>query len=199
MATQSFACGETVTASVRLTGDVSCQSNGGLIVGAAGIDVNLAGHGLRGPIFSGGSGPPGVLNSGGYADVTIRNGILAGWGNGIRLVGAVRNRIVDVTTGGAGAAISVEGGDANQIRASAAFGRSGGISAKGSSRLVVTGTRAHGTFRPALIIDGDLASIVRNQVTREGDGFPASGIEITGSQNRIVDNRVTGRSKPGTS
>jgi parallel beta-helix repeat protein len=191
--TQSFACGETVATSVRLTGDVFCQSAAGLVVGAAGIDVNLAGHSLSGPIFSGSSGPPGILNSAAHADVTIRNGGVGGWGNGIQLDGARRNRIIDVSAAGAAAGVRVQGGEANEIRASGVFGRFVGILVDGSDRLLVAGTRAGGAFGPGIRLAGDLASIVRNQVPRDGGAFPVtSGIEISGSRNRIVDNRVTG-------
>jgi parallel beta-helix repeat protein len=191
--TQSFACGETVTTSVRLTGDVFCASAAGLVVGAPGIEVNLAGHSLSGPIFSGSSGPPGILNSAGHADVTIRNGGVGGWGNAIHLEGARGNRIVDVGAAGAAAGVRVQGGEANEIRASQVFGRSGGVLATGTDRLVIAATRAGGAFGPGIRVAGDLASIVRNQVPREGGPFPVtSGIEVSGSGNRIADNRVTG-------
>jgi parallel beta-helix repeat protein len=191
--TQSFACGETVTASVRFTGDVFCDTAAGLVVGAPGIDVNLAGHNLGGPVDVGGGGPPGILNGAGHADVTIRNGSLGGWGNAIELRGASRNLIRDVSAQGASAAVFVEGGEANAIRASDVFGRSGGILATGTDGLVVTGTRASGAFGPGIRLDGNGARLLRNDVARSGSAFPVtSGIDVAGSGNRIVDNRVTG-------
>lgn len=188
--TQRFGCGETVTSSMRLTGDLECESAAGLVVGAAGIDVNLAGHELGGPIFVGAGGPPGILNSAGHDDVTVRNGRVFGWGNSVQLEGASRNRIRDVTAGGASAAIFIEGGEDNEIRASSANGRTAGVSAVGSDRLVIAGSRAGSTFGAGISIAADLATITRNDLS--SGGLPgSSGIEIAGSGNRIVDNRVT--------
>jgi len=36
-----------------------------------GLDIDLAGYGIRGPIFQGGAGVRGIDNSGGYDDVTV--------------------------------------------------------------------------------------------------------------------------------
>jgi parallel beta-helix repeat protein len=118
---------------------------------------------------------------------------VGGWGSAIDLDGARGNRIVDVSAAGAAAAVRIQGGEANEIRASQVFGRSGGILATGSDRLVIATTRAGGAFGPGIRLAGDLASIVRNQVPRDGGAFPVtSGIEVSGSGNRIADNRVTG-------
>lgn len=65
--TQSFACGETVRGDVRFTGHVSCLlgvATPGLRIGAAGIDVNLNGFSLTGPVSVGGGGEPAIGNSG---------------------------------------------------------------------------------------------------------------------------------------
>ncbi len=50
--TQAVGCGETVAADVRLTGDLQCFTGPGLTVGADGIDIDLAGHGILGTIAS---------------------------------------------------------------------------------------------------------------------------------------------------
>ncbi len=90
--TQSFACGETVTQSVRLTANCRCgfADAGHWSIGASGIDINLARTHARRSVRCGGSGQPAILNSGGHSDVTIRNGDVVG-SKTIRLVGASRN------------------------------------------------------------------------------------------------------------
>ena len=72
--TQSAGCGDTVTTDVKLTGDLDCPQEAGFVIGADGVDVNLAGHGMFGGITSGGGGPRAIDNSGGYDDLTVRNG-----------------------------------------------------------------------------------------------------------------------------
>ena len=44
------------------------------------MDINLAGHGMFGGIASGGGGPRGIDNTGGYDDLTVRNGTVGGFG-----------------------------------------------------------------------------------------------------------------------
>ena len=186
--TQSFDCGETITSSVRLTQNLSCPSGvpAALVIGADGIDVNLGGHLLAGAIGSG-AGAESIRNDG-HADVTVRNGQVLGT---IRLSGASRNRIRDVDAGSTGAGIVVDGGEANEIRASSVDARGGGIGATGSDDLVVAGTDVISVFGPGIQVEGDRAHVVRNAVTR-GDIAGFSAIELTGSGGRIVDNDVTG-------
>ena len=193
LTTQSVDCGDTVTVDVRLTGDLDCPQIAGLIVGADGVEIDLAGHGMFGGITSGGGGPRGIDNSGGYDDLTVRNGTVGGFGFGVVASGADRNRIVDVQAGAAGNAVTIEGGQANEIRRSGLFGRSFGVLVTDSDGLVVAGTSSDGFFGDGISVNGDFARIVRNRVIRAGGEFPvASGIELTGSGGRIAENLVDG-------
>ena len=119
-------CGETITTSIRFTARMSCppQSEAGLIVGAPGIDIDLAGHSLDMSIGSG-VGASAIVNRG-YANVTIRNGGLLG-GNTIDLEGASGNSIRNVDVAGTGDAIHIAGGSGNEVRASDASGRATGV------------------------------------------------------------------------
>ena len=170
--TPSFACGETVTQSVRLTSTVLCPTMRALVIGAPGIDVNLGGHTLIGRIG----------NTAGHADATIRNGSLSG----VELVGASRNRIrdVDVTF-----EISIEGGEANEIQSSTV---GEGTAAVGSDRLVIADSTVNSTFEPAVAVSGDQARIVRNRLPVDATGFFSRrpSIELSGSDNRVVENGV---------
>jgi parallel beta-helix repeat protein len=180
LTTQSFDCGDTLTASVRLTESFACGQPPvpPLTVGAAGIDINLAQHGL------------GVaLVNDGFSDVTIRNGSTLD----IRLSGASRNSIQDVAAAGIiGFAISISGGSQNQIRASSASGRAVAITSTGSSDLVVADSEAAGELGPGIAVHGDRARIVRNRVTTTRETPQSPGIELAGADNRALDNRVTG-------
>src|SRR4051794_21923188 len=81
-------CGSTVTADVRLTADMSC-SGPGLIVGAAGITIDLNNHQIVG-------GGTGILNNG-FADVTVQDGILRNFAVGVQFTG-VNGGLVDNLT-----------------------------------------------------------------------------------------------------
>lgn len=185
--TQSFACGDTVRASVRLTGYVDCTSTGiGLVVGADGIDINLAGYGLGLSVLAPSAS---IDNRGGYDDVTIRNG---GLGGSILLEGASRNLIRDVAVTANTYAVQIAGGEGNEIRASTLSGaRTSAVSTVASTGLAVADSHLTSGAASAIRVQGDRARIARNEVPQSSGGL-FSGIELTGSDGRIVDNHVTG-------
>jgi parallel beta-helix repeat protein len=190
--TQSYGCGDTVTTDVRLTGNLDCPQQPGFIVGAAGIDINLAGHGMFGGIASGGGGPTGIDNPNGFDDVTIRNGTVGAFGTGISITNASRNHILNITAGAAGNAVDIHGGQDNEIRHGDLFGRSFGIHATGTG-LVVADTSSTGGFGDGISVSGDEARIVRNRAIRSGGDFPiASGIRFVGSEGRVARNLISG-------
>jgi hypothetical protein len=191
--TQSVGCGETVTSNVKLTGDLECPQQAGLVVGAAEIDINLARHRLLGDIAVGGGGPTGIDNTGGFDDVTIRNGTVDLFGTGIETQGASRNHILQIKSSAANTAVVIRGGDANEVRHGDLFGRSIGLAATGSSSLVVADTSSVGTFGDGLTVTGDHARIVRDSMSRPGGLLSSiSAIRLVGSGGRIADNVVSG-------
>jgi len=162
-------------------------------VGANGIDINLAGHGMFGGIASGGGGPAGIDNTGGYDDVTIRNGTVGGFGFGIVATDASRNHILGITSGAAGNAVTIEGGDANEIRHGEMFGRSWGIHTTGSIGLIVADTSFAGGFSSGIEVSGDGARIVRDRAVTAGvAASDVSGIRLIGSGGRVAANHVEG-------
>jgi parallel beta-helix repeat protein len=183
-------CGDTLTADLRLSGDLDCVPGAdGLTVGADGIDINLAGHIVRGRGF-------GIANSG-FDDVTIRDGRAYALDAAIALDGASRNRILRVSAGlnrpfsevPTVIGIRIQGGEANVVRASSVQASNIGLSATDSSRLLVEGSTGFAGMGsrgggPAVRVRGDLARILRNDLD--------SGISVGGSANRIAGNRVHG-------
>jgi hypothetical protein len=191
--TQSAGCGDTVTTDLKLTGDLDCPQTAGFVIGADGVDINLAGHGMFAGIASGGGGPRAIDNSGGYDDLTVRNGSLGAWGFGVFVTDGSRNRILDVSVGAAGNAVTIEGGADNEIRRSDLFGRSFGIRVTSSDGLVIADSHAEGSFGSAIEVSGDQARIVRNETPHNGGAMSiTSGIQLAGSGGRILDNTVDG-------
>lgn len=191
--TQAAGCGETVSADIRLTGDLQCLTGPGLTIGAAGVDINLAGHAIVGTIASGGAGPTGVDNPGGYDDVTVRNGQIVGVGAMLSASGASRNRLLDVDGTAAGTAVTFVGGADNEVRRGNIFGRSLAVSVQGSQRFVLADSELDGFFTGGLVHTGDDARIVRNRFARASTTFPiARALDLTGARATIADNVVTG-------
>ena len=172
LTTQSFACGETVTADVKLTSDVFCMTavNPGIVIGADGIDVNLAGHTMFG--LAPGSG--GIDNTGGFDDLTVRNGSVSQ----IEVAGASRNHLTHMD-----GTVHLTGGEGNEIRQGGVV-----VDARDTAGLVVADLTSN-----AILVTGDGARIVRNDVTSGTCSRTLCspyGISVDGDGNRVVDNEV---------
>jgi parallel beta-helix repeat protein len=197
--TQSVACGETVTADVRLTGDLDCGFDGlgpgtggtGLVIGANGIDVNLGGHSMSSFVNVGGADVRGIDNSGGHDDVTIRNGGLGLWGHAIHLEGAGRNRVVGVSAQGSPYGVLVDGGEDNELRDDRLSGRVTGLLATGQASLVVAHSTLSGSFGPAMDVEADDAVIAYDEVAA-GQPIAGPAVRLGGSRNRVFGNRIGG-------
>jgi Right handed beta helix region len=192
--TQSAGCDDTLTADIRLTGDLDCEGFGtAFAIGAPGIEVDLAGHTILG-----GQGA-GIDNSAGHDDLVVRDGSIAGasTGTGILAEGASRNRFLDLDVRAAGAAISIRGGERNEVRRSNLAGQFG-VDAQGSDRLVVADSEATALTLIGIRVEGDLARVVRNRVPTLGGPFSfPSGIRIAGNGNLVRRNLVEGPWKEG--
>jgi len=190
LTTPAVDCGQTLTSDLHLSEDLFCERRTdvlkGLVVGADGIVIDLGGHAVIG------SSGPGIDNSGGYDDVTIRNGAVDAFGTGILLDGASRNRIRGVRAGtrtdGRGPTtsigISIRGGEANLVRDTRMGGVSTGLSVDDSPGLVVDGSAAGAKFGSGVSLDTDLARI--------HDNSSFFGLVVRGSSNRVIRNRVAG-------
>jgi hypothetical protein len=164
LTTVNFDCEDTITADLRLSGDLDCLVTGGRngpVVGADGIDIDLAGHTVRGASVA--------LENSGFDDVTIHGGSLYAIGTAVALDGASRNLIRFVGAGlrqnpftgpSTNTGVSIQGGEANVVRHSDLQGEGRGLSATDSPGLLVVdstsasgaGSRGGGT---AVFVDGN--------------------------------------------
>jgi Right handed beta helix region len=194
--TQSFACGDTVTADIRLTGDVSCLdvATPGIRIGADGVDVDLNGHQLIGPVFVGGGIAPAIDDSGGFDDLTIHDGSIGNFGDGIHVEGADRTKVLHVSSFGPQDGIDIRGGQGHEIRHSAGSGRNGGIIVANATGVVVADSTASGNFGSGMTLSSVSDSrAVRNTVTGPGAGCCVTfGLVLSGNGNVVEDNKVSG-------
>jgi parallel beta-helix repeat protein len=197
--TQSVDCGDTVTDDVRFIAEFFCQwapvDQPGLVIGAPGVEVDMHGFEMIGPVFVGGTVEPAIDNSGGFDDVTIRDGRVQNFGDGIHLEGASRNRILHVESFGSGDGIEIRGGSDNEVRHSKAFGRNNGLFAVGTTDLIVADSQATGSFGSGMVFSGLVGSrLVRNEVVNGGNSCcTTAGIALGASSGNVIeDNRVGG-------
>lgn len=130
-AADHVACGEVLTADTTLDSDLHCTSEAGLIVGADGIAIDLAGHQVSSSIR------PALDNQGGYDDVTVANGSLSG-ASAVTLVGADRNTFDGVRMRGEAAAY-ISGSDDVRIQHGYLGGALSGVDIVDSDRTVLDG------------------------------------------------------------
>lgn len=196
--TQSAGCGDVVTTDIKLTGDLFCPQQPGFIVGANGVDINLAGHDIEGGISVGGGGPIAIDNRGGFDDVTVRNGSLGGFGSAFAGENTNRNRLLGIKASAAGFTVTFRGGQSNEIRRSDVFGRGQAVMALQSDGLVIADTAADSAFFAAIDVSGDGIRLVRNELAQANlDTRDASGMVLAGNNGRIAYNHVEGWTEGG--
>jgi hypothetical protein len=91
------ACGSTVTHNVTLSADMSCAASNGISVGKSGITINLNGHAITGPTSG---NYYGVYDSG-YARVTIENGTVQNFYDGVHVEYSSQSKILKIKAHGA--------------------------------------------------------------------------------------------------
>lgn len=213
-------CGEVITVDTVLTADLLCDgTTDGLIIGAAGVTLDLKGHTIAGP------GPAHTMYSGvrvaGHADVTVTRGTISGFQAGVvldqawgatvsKLTAAENTRGVNIAGGGGhlvtqstivdndGDGIRLGLSTGNAVHRNTVAGNTWGISvADGSSdnvvsRNTVSASRANGL---AAFAGATGTSFEQNTVS----GSWQAGIIVTGdtsattlSQNKSNANIGTG-------
>ena len=145
-------CGDVVTSNVTLTGNLDCSSSNsdGLIVGKNGITINLAGFTIIGP--SNGS-YEGINNTGDYSggpfagwnNVTVENGKLTGWYDGVDYYATSGGKLEQVRANDNTQGIEFENSRNGVINHSRAIGNSDdGIRMDENHKVSVTNSRSNG-------------------------------------------------------
>jgi parallel beta-helix repeat protein len=207
------ACGETVTASVKLTADLACTGPG-LVVGADKITIDLGGFTLSG---DGDPGDVGVDNQG-FDSVTLKNGTITEFGEGVSIGGdAQKNTLSDLTVtncssdaidlndadlakvtgvtliGSAGDGV-VMSGDAvgNRVEKSAIVANGGlGMFVVGTDHVISKNEIAVNVI--GLLVGGSGTSVSANELYRNG----SDGVQVTGEAIELVKNTAIGNGGEG--
>jgi parallel beta-helix repeat protein len=119
---RNVVCGETITESVRIANSLFDCPADGLVVGAPGIVIDLGGHRLDGAGVENG-----IDNTAGHADVTVRNGIVTGFGYGVWIKDAAGNVVTGLHLTGNDDGIELSGATGTEVRGNAVRGNGLGI------------------------------------------------------------------------
>ena len=118
-------CGQVVTTSVVLTKDLTCVGTPGVVVGAGGITIDLKGH-----VLTGDYSDMGVRDLSGYGDVTIKNGVIRNFLDGVLVPNTADHVTVSnlVVSGNSGNGVYVQGAAAKVVSSTVAGNGQTGIS-----------------------------------------------------------------------
>lgn len=188
--TQISTCDQTVTTSAVLTKNLFCQGVPGVVVGAAGITIDLKGFRLRGD----NSGFDGIDDSGGFGKVTVRNGVLRNFHDGVSATGSNVSISNLVASGNSVIGIFVSGDSAKIASATAAGNGPIGIAVSGNSASIIS-SRASGNAGLGISVSGNSASITSSTATGNGQ----EGMTVFGSAASIRSATVSGNGLDGIS
>jgi parallel beta-helix repeat protein len=158
-------CGSVVTRSVVLANDLlGCQGDG-LVIGAGGITVNLAGHTVAGVVSDDSVG----IRNAGHPGVVIKNGVVREFERGVQLTGATGNRLRGLT-------VELNGSD--------------GIDLNHSNGNQILGGTIRDNFTVVLLENGSARNLVEDAVLQGNHG---AGVRLdTATSNLVTGNIVNG-------
>jgi hypothetical protein len=155
-------CSTTVATNAVLANDLVCSGDG-IVVGAPGITIDLKGFTIRG---DGGTDDYGIDDTGGHDRVTVKNGTVRGFYDGIHAESADGFSVTNVVSSG------------NAVWGMNLFG----------NKVAVTSSTASGNTQYGIGIAGGSASIKSSTVS--GNTF--IGVSISGDAGRITSTDASG-------
>jgi parallel beta-helix repeat protein len=160
-------CGQLITQDTKVSNDLLDCPDDGLVIGADNVKLDLGGHLIDGDGLSGGNG---IANTGGFDGVTIKNGTIQEFDQGVNLLGASDNKLnrLDVLTN-----------------------RSGIVLGPGSDNNTVDRNQVHDNPRVGgIVAEGTTGNtIAHNTVYNNGSsGIGSVGIGVLSSTNTEVSN-----------
>jgi parallel beta-helix repeat protein len=190
VARAQVACGDTVTGKVTLTGDLVCPDVG-LVIGADKTKLDLGGFTVRGN-----PGTVGIDNGGGFDGVTIENGRIEEFEEGVSIGGdaqknAVRDLVVFASTADG---IDLNDSDLTQITGVLVTGNgAAGIQiGTGATGNLVDKSFALGNVAAGIQIEGDGNTVRSSEATANAEGILVLGSGNTISGSRLYINNAEG-------
>jgi parallel beta-helix repeat protein len=186
-------CGETVTSDTTLTQGITGCSGDGLVIGADGVDLDLAGHTIEGKGLG-----VGVRNDG-HDNVTVTNGTIAKFDYGVVLrPGAGENLVQGLTLReNENMALKLSDADGNGIRDNQLVGskRNGLVLLNGSTSNDLAGNRVDTTAVDAVrIVDSPNNDVESTTIATSGD----EGLVFRRSRGAaLTDSTISGTSDAG--
>ncbi|MGI9028752.1 MAG: right-handed parallel beta-helix repeat-containing protein [Ilumatobacteraceae bacterium] len=205
--TSPITCG-VVTSDVRLRADLLDCAGPGLVVGASGVTIDLAGH-----VIDGTGSATGIDNEGGHDDLRITGGTVRGFRFGVELfetsgarldrlivesnlIGVVAGRSSDIeldrvtVDANVSSGIDITFSDGVAVRRSSAVGNGfAGVVVRFSDGTVLERNTATGNDSSGLTVDGSTGVRAERNHTH-ANGF--NGIEVVNTEDAVIDRNEAG-------
>jgi parallel beta-helix repeat protein len=189
----ALGCGQEITKSITLDGDLRCNGGPALIVTADNVVLDLAGFTVSGEGSA--AGHPGILLRN-VKGVTVRKGTVKGFGAGVAIAGGANNVIENVTVEDNIGSTEGDFGDGITINASS------GNAIRGNT------VRRNGPFAGISLVGACTKNEIRDNLISDNNMLPGEpsrgrqdmGIRLEGpgaNNNKVVGNTVTGSGAEG--
>jgi large repetitive protein len=188
--TEITSCGQVVTTNAFLTHDRYCPGSTGVVVGAAGITIDLKGFTLRGDRSL---GHYGIDDTAGFDGVTVKNGVVRNFYYGIWAQAVEDFSVTGVlASGNAGNGIDIDGAGAS-VKSSSASGNGNHGLVIGNTSAKVQSVTAVGNADIGILATGAGASVKSS--TASGNGF--FGIDVNGDGASVKSSTASGNANLG--
>ncbi|MEX2393521.1 MAG: right-handed parallel beta-helix repeat-containing protein, partial [Actinomycetota bacterium] len=184
-----LACGDFVTGSRVLEGDLTCPATA-LFIAAPNITLDLGGHTISGDGDDTGTG---VSNLAGHDDVTVKNGTITQMAAGATLDGSEGSRFSNLLLT-QNRLLSLDVTNSVDVTVSNVTARESGFKAfqLGCDICTIRNNFADDNADAGFIVTGDGNTLTRNRAEFNDDGFKLTGANLEVTENKAIFNREAG-------
>jgi len=188
-AASPVSCGASITTDTKLHADLTNCPGDGLVIGADSLSLNLNGHTIDGDATPGTSGPDAGIRLQGHHGITIQNGTVEEFDNGVLLDAAGQNLLRHLTVLRSGArGIQLQNGSNHnrlEFDTSSDNGRSGIALLSSADNVVQHSTASGNPFNGFAGFTASHNVIRANDFSHNEAGL---GVQDGSNSNRIVGN-----------
>ena len=197
-ALSSLDCGTTITRSTKLHADLVDCPGDGIVIGAAGVTLDLNGHSVDGDGVEGATQSDAGVRNDGYPGVSIIGGTLQEFDNGVELRGVQSNVVRGPVARGNFVGIALfDGIGDNRIERTDSAGNALGILVRSSAGTTIRHNKATGSQFVG-ILGLEVTRTVLTDNTVLGTDLAGDGISLdaNSSDNLIEHNSVSASELP---
>jgi parallel beta-helix repeat protein len=192
---EQVSCGQVLTRTTTVGNDLVDCAGDGLVVGSDNMTIDLNGYTIDGVGLG-----AGVRNEG-FSFVTVRNGTIQQFDQGVLLGPGTQTSLVEDVTALDNQVAGIEltsTGTGNQVRDNSLVANGTGIALLASAGTTISGNTVSGTPNIAIVLEASSGNtLLANTVSEGGDG--GIDLSLASNDNRLEGNVVTSTGDAGIS